>query len=86
MEREGRKPTRRRESHDIMIGILEIAQHGERKSHIINKANLSHKQAEYYLGHLLSKNFIKKEDKFYRTTEKGLNVLEFCKMCLKLLD
>ena len=69
-----------------MVGILEAAEHGERKSHIVSKLNLSYKQAESYLGHLLSKNFIKKEDKFYRTTEKGLNVIEFCKMCLKLLD
>ena len=69
-----------------MVGILEAAQHGELKSHIINKLNLSYKQAESYLGHLLSKNFIEKEDKLYRTTEKGLNVIEFCKMCLELLD
>ena len=86
MEYRGRKPQRRRARHDIMVEILEAAQHGGRKSHIISKLNLSYRQAELYLDHLLSKNFIEKEDKFYRTTEKGLNVIEFCKMCLKLID
>jgi len=81
-----RKPTRRRVRHDIIIGILETAQHGELKTHIMDKVNLSFKQLEYYLNHLLSENFIRKEDNSYRTTEKGLAAIEACKICLKLTE
>jgi predicted transcriptional regulator len=52
----------------------------------MDKVNLSFKQLEYYLNHLLSKNFIKKEDNLYRTTEKGLGVIEACEICLKLTE
>jgi len=86
MECRSRKPTRRRVRHDIIIEILETAKHGEPKTHIMDKVNLSFKQLEYYLNHLLSKNFIKKEDNLYRTTEKGLGVIEACKICLKLTE
>jgi len=81
-----RKPTRRRVRHDIIIGILETAQRGELKTHIMDKVNLSFKQLEYYLDHLLSENFIRKEDNIYRTTEKGLAAIEVCKICLKLTE
>jgi len=86
MECRSRKPTRRRVRHDIIIEILETAKHGEPKTRIMDKVNLSFKQLEYYLNHLLSKNFIKKEDNLYRTTEKGLDVIEACKICLKLTE
>jgi len=52
----------------------------------MKEVNLSFKQLEYYLNHLLSKNFIKKEGKFYRTTEKGLGVIEACEICLGLTE
>jgi len=52
----------------------------------MDKVNLSFKQLEYYLNHLLSKNFIKKQGNIYRTTEKGLDVIEACKICLKLTE
>ena len=62
------------------------AQDGKLKTHIMKEVNLSFKQMEYYLNHLSSKNFIKKEGKFYRTTEKGLDVIKACKICLKLAE
>jgi predicted transcriptional regulator len=86
MEYRSKKPTRRRARHDIIIGILETTRYGELKSHIMNKVNLSGKRLEYYLNHLLSKNFIRKEGNFYRTTEKGLDVVEACKTCLSLIE
>jgi predicted transcriptional regulator len=86
MECKSKKLTRRRVRHDIVVGILETARHGESKTHIMNKVNLSFKQTEYYLDRLLSKNFIKKEGKIYKTTEKGLDVIEACKICLKLIE
>jgi len=86
MECRSRKPKRRRVRHNIIIRILEAARNGKLKTHIMKEANLSFKQLEYYLNHLLSKNFIKKEGKFYRTTEKGLDVIEACKICLRLTE
>jgi len=86
MECKSKKSTKRRVRHDIIVEILESARHGELKTRIMNKVNLSFKQLEYYLNQLLSKNFIKKEGKFYKTTEKGLDVIEACKICLKLTE
>jgi len=80
------KPRRRRVRHDIIIEILETVKGGELKTHIMNKVNLSYNQLEYYLDSLLSKKFIRKEGKFYRTTEKGLAVIEACKICLELTE
>jgi len=81
-----RKSTRRRVRHDIVIGILEAARHGKLKTHIMKEVKLNFRQIQYYLNQLLSKNFIKKEGTFYRTTEKGLNVIEACKICCKLME
>jgi len=83
---QSRKPNRRRVRHDIIMIILETARHGELKTRIMRKAHLSYRQLESYLNHLLSKNFITKEDRIYRTTEKGLEVIEACKICLELTE
>lgn len=80
------KSTRRRVRHDIVIGILEIARHGKLKTHIMKEVKLNFRQIKYYLSQLLSKNFIKKEGNFYRTTEKGLDVIEACKICQQLIE
>ncbi len=80
------KSTRRRVRHDIVIGILETAQHGKLKTHIMKEVELNFRQLQYYLNQLLSKNFIKKEGNIYRTTEKGLDVIEACKICRKLIE
>ncbi len=84
--RQSRKPTRRRIRHDIIIGILEVSQHGKLKTHIMKEVKLNFRQIQYYLSQLLSKNFIKKEGNFYRTTEKGLDIIEACKICHQLLE
>ena len=86
MECRSSKSTRRRVRHDIIIETLETARDGELKSRIMGKVNLSFKQLEYYLDQLLSKNFIKKEGDLYKTTEKGLDVIEACKICLELTE
>lgn len=86
MESRCRKPTRRRVRRDIIIGILEATRYGKLKTHIMQEVNLSFKRLEYYLGHLLSKNLIEKEGRFYRTTERGLGAIEACKICLGLTD
>ena len=45
--------------------ILMATRDGKLKTHVMKEVNLSFKQLEYYLNHLLSKNFIKKEGKSY---------------------
>ncbi|MDH5419645.1 MAG: winged helix-turn-helix domain-containing protein [Candidatus Bathyarchaeota archaeon] len=84
--RRRRKSTRRRVRHDIIIGILETARHGKLKTHIMKEVKLNFRQLQYYLNQLLSKNFIRKEGNIYRTTEKGLDVIEACKICRKLME
>jgi len=86
MKYRSKKPKRRRVRHDIIMEILEAARQGALKTHIMNEVNLSFKQTEYYLNNLLSKNFIKKEGNVYRTTEKGLDIIEACKVCLKFTE
>jgi len=81
-----RKPTRRRVRHDIIVEILETARRGESKTRIMRKARLNYEQLEYYLNQLSSKNFIKREDKNYITTKKGLAAIEACKICLSLTE
>ena len=84
--RRSRKLRKRRVRRDIMIDILKIARYGKLKTHIMQEASLSFKQLEYYLKHLISKNFIKKEGRTYRTTDKGLSVIEACQICLRLTE
>ncbi len=86
MECRTRKPTRRRVRPNIIMGILETARNGEIKTHIMDKVNLNYKQLENYLDNLLSRDLIKKEGNFYKTTEKGLSVIEACKICLRLAE
>lgn len=50
------------------------------------KARLNYEQLENYLNQLTSKNFIKKEDKTYKTTKKGLAVIEACNICLSITE
>ena len=77
---------RRRARHDIIFGILEAAKNGELKTHIMGKVKLSSELFERYISFLLSKNFVRREGRFYRTTEKGLTVIEACKLCLELVE
>ena len=51
----------------------------------MKEVKLNFRQIQYYLNQLLSKNFVKKEDNVYRTTKKGLDVIEACKICHKLI-
>ncbi len=81
-----RKSKRRRVRHDIIIEILNVARDGKLKTHIMKEVELNFRQIQYYLKHLLSKNFIEKEGNLYRTTEKGLDIIEACKICLRLTE
>jgi predicted transcriptional regulator len=76
--------TKRRDRHDIIVEILKTAINGKIKTHIMYKAKLSYAQINEYLALLVRKGFIepftmkqrKVRRKLYRTTEKGMKLLE----------
>jgi predicted transcriptional regulator len=65
---------------DITGLILEAANGGATKTKIMYKAYLSFSQLREYLSMLVEKGFIEYEDGIakYRTTEKGLRMLQMC--------
>lgn len=74
-----------RDSHEIVYDMLEIAKEGLIKTRIMQRANLSYSQLTKYLELLETRGFIKKETvddrEIWRTTEKGLAVIEACQIC-----
>jgi len=66
--------------------VLKIARSGAKKTNIMYKAGLSHSQLEKYLDALGKEGFIIEESGIWKTTEKGLNVIEACKICLRLVE
>jgi len=76
---------RRRVRHDIIMEILKIAKSGALKTWIMNKAGLSYAQLEQYLNALRKADFITEESGVWKTTEKGLHVIEACKICHRLI-
>ncbi len=75
---------KRRDRHDIIVEILKTAIDGKIKTHIMYKAKLSYAQINEYLALLVSKGFVepftvkqrKIRRKLYRTTEKGMRLLD----------
>jgi len=78
-------PSRRRARHDIIMEILQVAKNGAKKTNIMYKATLSFRQLEKYLNALEKGDFITEESGLWKTTEKGLHVIEACKMCHTLM-
>ena len=78
-------PSRRRGRHDIVVEILKSALNGAKKTHIMLKARLSFPQVERYLNALKKADFITEESGVWKTTEKGLHVIEACKICHRLM-
>ena len=79
-------PRKRRVRQDIIIEILQSAKDGAKKTHIMYKDNLSFSQLEKYLNALKNGGFITEKSGIWKTTEKGLHVIEACKMCRRLLE
>lgn len=83
----------RRSELDIVIGILSSSKDGTNKTSILYKNNLSYTQLQVYLPFLIEKKVIeevcaKYEDrdmKLYRTTPKGLCLIEDAKRVLEIL-
>ena len=84
--------TKRRDRHEIIVEILRTAKSGKIKTHIMYKAKLSYAQINEYLPLLIGKGFIelftmkrrKVHRKLYRTTEKGMELLENFRSIAKL--
>lgn len=66
---------------EILASILQVASKGALKTHIMYRANLSHRQLEKYLAFLEERGLLAQgidEDlgnRMYRITEKGLDFL-----------
>jgi predicted transcriptional regulator len=67
---------------EILGSILKVARNGTLKTHIMYKANLSHRQLEKYLTFLeekdLLREFLDEESgtRLYQVTEKGMEFLK----------
>jgi len=74
----------RRDRHDLVMEILKTAREGKIKTHIMYKAKLSYSQINTYLDMLTDKGFLEKKDvkgdkraqTIYKTTPKGINLVE----------
>lgn len=76
----------RRGRHDIIMQILKTATKGAKKTHIMNKANLSFYQVKRYLSHLKKAGFVTEESGIWKTTRKGFHVIDACKICHGLME
>lgn len=76
----------RRGRHGIVVEILEIARNGAKKTKIMYKARLSYSQLEKYLNALRKEGFITEESGVWKTTERGLDVIKACRICLSLVE
>ncbi len=83
------EPKNKREKIQIMEEIIALATSGIRKTEIMRKANLSHKQMCLYLEELISKRLISQDlstnGAVYRTTEKGREFLLYYTRLIEFL-
>jgi len=80
------RPRRRRARHEIIMEILQSAEGGAKKTHIMYKVGLIHSQIEQYLNTLKKAGFITEKNGIWKTTKEGLHVIEACRICHRLLD
>jgi predicted transcriptional regulator len=66
----------RRNSLDIHSDILNISEHGAKKTQIVYKANLNFNIAKKHIDALMERGFVEKNDRLYFTTERGKNFVE----------
>jgi len=78
---EGSSKQRNRTRVEILVNILDVAHDGALKTHIMYKANLSHRQLERYMTFLESNGLLRavwglsSRKLRYQVTEKGINFL-----------
>ena len=79
---ETRRELRNRTRVEILSSILDVATTGALKTHIMYRANLSHRQLEKYLGFLQDNDLIREVadpeggSRLYQATEKGVAFLK----------
>ena len=70
----------RRSEIEIIGEILSLAKNGTKKTRILYQTNLSYTQLQNYLFYLLKSNVLTIENnnsvKTYKTTDKGLKIIE----------
>lgn len=76
----------RRGRQDIIMGILRVATHGSKKTNMIDKVKLSSAQCTKYLEDLKEAGYISEEGAVWRTTEKGLQVIDACVIWYSLMN
>lgn len=79
-------PRKRRDSYDIIMDILKNAENGAKKTHLMYKSSLSFAQLDRYLNALKEAGLITQESAVWKTSEKGLHVIEFCELCCRLIE
>jgi len=67
---------RKRSDMDITASILSEARGGARKTRIMYRCNLSHKQLQAYLKLLLSMGLLASSSDLFQTTAKGRKFVE----------
>jgi predicted transcriptional regulator len=60
----------------ITVEILKAAKNGVGKTQVLYYVGLSYSQIAKYLEFLTTKGFIEKNGSLYKTTEKGLELIE----------
>jgi predicted transcriptional regulator len=76
---------RRRDRHEIIMEILKNAKDSIKKTHLMFRSRLSFAQLDRYLNALEKAGFITKRSGTWKTTKKGLEVIEFCDLCCRLV-
>ncbi len=77
--------SKKRARHTIILEILKVAEDGVKKTHIMYKVGLSFDQLKRYLTALKKAGFITHQSRTWKTTEKGVHVIEACEICQRLL-
>lgn len=67
---------RKRSDIDIMASILDEARRGARKTRIMYRCNLSHRQLQVYLRLLSGMGFLASGSDIFETTVKGIKFLD----------
>jgi len=75
-----------RSKYNILMDILAQSLYGAKKTHILFKCNLSHRQLTRYLNDLHAKHMIENEAPFWRTTDKGITFMNHCQKVIEMYE
>jgi predicted transcriptional regulator len=66
----------RRNNLDIYSEILNLSEHGAKKTQIVYRANLNFNIAKKHIDALMERGFVEKNARLYFTTERGKKFVE----------